>query len=179
MSFEEWNLTFCGVLGATSRAERPLSIPEFPHIHVRLILVPHPLPHLPPSACRHAHLWYFHVWGRTLSKHVFVSVRCLWDLLMKCMTLSVGPRDHLPGGPGHPAVQSDRPHSAGHGGHVAGKKLVAGMGFMSQPQVKCFTLHILLRTWASWRPDLLHSVAWIKSWNHWWLNADRNKKGES
>lgn len=85
--FSSWNLPFCGVLGATSRAERPLSIPEFPHIHVCLILVPHPFPHLPPSACRHAHLWYFHVWGRTLSKHVFVSVRCFWDLLIKIRDL--------------------------------------------------------------------------------------------
>lgn len=52
------------VSGAASGAERPFPLPEFPHIHVRLVLVPHPLPHLPPSTCRHTHLWYIHVWGR-------------------------------------------------------------------------------------------------------------------
>lgn len=58
------NLPIFCMSGATSRAERPFSISEFPYIHVCLILVPNPFPHLPPFACRHSHLWYFHVWGR-------------------------------------------------------------------------------------------------------------------
>lgn len=34
-----------------------------------------------------------------------------------------GPRDYLPCGSGHPAVQPNRPHSARHGGNVTGKHL--------------------------------------------------------
>lgn len=44
---------------------------------------------------------------------------------LKTCDPSVGPRDYLPRGLGHPAVQPDGPHSAGHGGHVAGKQLWA------------------------------------------------------
>lgn len=57
--------------GATSRAERPFPVPEFPHINVCLILVSHSFPHLPPSACGHSDFWHFHVWGRKSFESIF------------------------------------------------------------------------------------------------------------
>lgn len=60
--------------GATSRAQRPFPVPEFPHIHVCFILVPHSFPHIPPFACCYPHLWYFHVWGRKhFERVIYVS----------------------------------------------------------------------------------------------------------
>lgn len=61
-----WGLKRCSSVttGATSRAQCSFPVPEFPHIHVRLVLVPHSVPHIPPAACRHSHLWYFYVWGK-------------------------------------------------------------------------------------------------------------------
>lgn len=61
-------LTFV-ISGAASRAECPFPVPEFPHFHVCLILVPHAFSHLSPSSCCHTHLWYFHVWGKKYTKH--------------------------------------------------------------------------------------------------------------
>lgn len=61
-------LTFV-ISGAASRAECPFPVPEFPHFHVCLLLVPHAFSHLSPSSCRHTHLWYFHVWGKKYTKH--------------------------------------------------------------------------------------------------------------
>lgn len=72
---------FSSIPGATSRAERAFSVPEFPHIHVRLLLVPDSFPHLSPSACRHTHFWYIHVWGRKYMKYThkwfFMYLMCL------------------------------------------------------------------------------------------------------
>lgn len=47
--------------GATPGPEHSLPLPELPHVHVRLILVPHTLPDHLPTACRHSCLRHFHV----------------------------------------------------------------------------------------------------------------------
>lgn len=115
-------LTFA-ISGAASRAECPFPVPEFPHFHVCLILVPHAFSHLSPSSCRHTHLWYFHVWGKKYTKHTKyqkIGYNCGYYTISD---LSAGPRDYLPCRPGNPAVQPDWPHSAGHGGHVTGTQL--------------------------------------------------------
>lgn len=66
--------SLCVTSGTTSRAECPFPVPEFPHIHVRLILVPYAFSHLPSSVSRHKNLWYFHVWGRKSFSRSFDSV---------------------------------------------------------------------------------------------------------
>ncbi len=94
----------------------------------------------------------------------------------KVYNLSVGPRDYLPCGPGHPAVQPDWPHSAGHGGHVAGKQ--PQLHVQIQPRVKRPVSHFPFCTRASWTTDLLHSVTTIQNRNRnqgTFSNAGKNE----
>lgn len=81
---------------------------------------------------------------------------------------SLGPRDYLPCGPGHPAVQPDRPHSAGHGGHVAGKLLLfAEISFIyrfihkSNGPRPTFPFACKLTELQIWTTDLRHSATLI------------------
>lgn len=75
---------FSSIPGATSWAERAFSVPEFPHIHVRLVLVPYSFPHLPPSPCRHTHFWYIHVWGR---KYTNYTHKLVFFMYLMCLTV--------------------------------------------------------------------------------------------
>lgn len=50
--------------GATPGAAFAFPGSELSHFHVCLLLVPHHLPHLLPSARRHKNLWHLYVWGQ-------------------------------------------------------------------------------------------------------------------
>lgn len=122
--------------GAAAGAEHPLSVAELPHLHVRLVLVPHPLPHHLPPARGHTRLRHLHVRGNGAAANACSTKRGEMLSLRgvsgrnpkplggrgvgKVTAIPAGAGDRLPRGDGSAAVQPGRARPAGHGGHVPG-----------------------------------------------------------